>query len=850
MANRHTVLNGAIAALTGGRPEIAAAALRRFLSSNTRDEDARYWYARSLAAQGLFEGAAGEFQRLLTMRPDHARAAVDLGLALAFSGDHSGGLAVLERATFIGPRPAELHFARGICLLGLDDPPAAASSFRSALEENLHIPEVYDNLGAALFRMQQYTEAVDCFRQAIALNPGHASALNNLGDALMRIGDPVEAVAAYRRALALQPEVAPAHAVLGIALLATNDLQGAVDCLERALALDPRLVDGAVNLATAYRRMNRLENAAAAWRRVLAVEPGHAAALLQLGLLTAQLGDSAQAARWLLAAVEGCQENADTALTVANALDRLGRRAEARDVYQRAAVSNPACPEIHDEHGRLLHRLGRFDDALACYACALAIDPGRRKTLLNCGHALESLGRIVEAAQNFHAVLDAEPDDRDAIAGLASCAFRICDWEIAEKMVARLLDMSAGIDSLHPFLRFALDLEPAVLAASSGRSAYALAVGTPQTGLAPRRNPRLRVAYLSPDFREHAVAHAIAGVLERHDRERIETVGVALASPDDSQIAARLTAAVDEFIDCAAMTDAEIVRQLRFREIDVAIDLAGYTAGSRPEVFASRIAPVQVNYLGFPGSTGARYMDCIIADEIVVPYADEHLYVESVIRLPHSYLPFDQSRSISGRPITRAEAGLPTAGFVFCGFSNGYKITRNLFAAWLQLLKEVPGSVLWLRGGNPAMEKHLLRAAGQADIASERLVFSTFVPRMEEHLARLQLADLFLDTFPYNAHTTAAEALWAGVPVVTCRGRTFAGRVGASVLTAAGLPELVCESIGSYQECALRIARSPEWLARLRENLAAARNSAPAFDTARYVRDFEAALLGLRVKAT
>jgi predicted O-linked N-acetylglucosamine transferase (SPINDLY family) len=338
------------------------------------------------------------------------------------------------------------------------------------------------------------------------------------------------------------------------------------------------------------------------------------------------------------------------------------------------------------------------------------------------------------------------------------------------------------------------------------------------------------------------VAYALAGVIAQHDRQRFECLGVSLVAPDDSAIARQLVSYFDDVIDAGALGDRRLVEQLRQRDIDVAIDLAGFTAGARPVLFASRIAPVQVSYLGFAGSTGASYMDYMIADAIVVPPGEEALYSESIVRMPHCYLPFDNRRGPIAPQPSRAAVGLPEQGPVFCGFSNGYKISRPIFDVWLRLLQTVPDSVLWLRAGPAAMEENLRLAARARGVGAERLIFAPFVASMDEHLTRLQCADLFLDTLPYNAHTTAAEALWSGLPVVSCRGRTFAGRVGASVLAAAGLKELVAADLGEYFRLARDLALAPAARESIRMRLLQSRCRAPLFDAGRYTRDLEALL--------
>jgi protein O-GlcNAc transferase len=844
MTDREQVLSRASLALSQGRPEAAETDLRIYLTNHSQDVDARFYFAQSLAAKDNLAGALEEYQRLLSIRPGHWPAITEMSITWSVMGNPRRGMAVLESVQGLDANRPELHYARGLSHLGLGSLAQAEASFRSAAARGLRTPQVYDQLGATLFRMQRYPEAVNSFQQAVTLDPQFGSAWANLGDALIRLGDGERAVRAYQEAVSLQPDDALTHAALGTALLYTGQPQAATVSLERALALNPQLADMAVNLGTARRQLNLDDRAADAFAHALVINPVNPDALLGLGLLTADRGDSQAAVRLLRAALDQRPGSAEMALVVAEKLDLLDHRNESLAVYEQAARTVPD-PEISDAHGRLLHRLGRHQDALARYARALELDPTRRVTQLNRAHALESLGAISEAIDCFYQALHANAADADAIAGLASCAVRICDWALAQTMLAKLLANPTGMDQLHPFLRFALDLDPAVLAASSRRTALAIAARTPETRIEFAAQDRLRIAYLSPDFRQHPVAYSIAGVIKRHDRERHEVLGVALAAPDDSAIATELKASFDEFLDCSTAGNQAIVELLRRRKIDIAIDLGGFTAGARPEVFAARIAPLQLNYLGFAGSTGARYMDFMLADDTVVPQVDEHLYAEKILRMPHSYLPFDRDRRIARQP-SRAEAGLPDEGFVFCAFSNGYKISREMFEVWMRLLKEVPASVLWLRSGAALMQANLIRTAQAHGISIERLVFAGLLPQMEDHLGRLQCADLFLDTCPYNAHTTAAEALWAGVPVITCRGRSFAGRVGASLLAAAQLPELICEHPEEYFACALRLAHSPAALAELKVRLRRSNEQAPLFDTMRYVRDLEALLRSVR----
>jgi protein O-GlcNAc transferase len=354
------------------------------------------------------------------------------------------------------------------------------------------------------------------------------------------------------------------------------------------------------------------------------------------------------------------------------------------------------------------------------------------------------------------------------------------------------------------------------------------------------QHERIKVAYLSADFREHATAYLLAELIELHDRERFEVIGVSFGADDGSDIRRRMADSFDTFHDVREWADRDIAAKLRELEVDIAVDLKGHTQDSRPEVLAHRPAPIQVGYLGYPGTIGADFLDYVLADETVAPFDHALFYSEKIVQLPDCYQVNDRRRAIAATTPTRQEAGLPESGFVFCCFNNNYKITQPVFEAWMRLLAKVPGSVLWLLRDNPGAERNLRDEAEKRGVDPARLVFAGRA-KLEDHLARHRLADLFLDTLPYNAHTTASDALWTGLPVVTCQGNAFAGRVAASLLKAIGLPELVTHNLGDYEALALRLATDAAMLQRVRETLAGNRLSHPLFDTDRFRRGIEAA---------
>jgi predicted O-linked N-acetylglucosamine transferase (SPINDLY family) len=354
------------------------------------------------------------------------------------------------------------------------------------------------------------------------------------------------------------------------------------------------------------------------------------------------------------------------------------------------------------------------------------------------------------------------------------------------------------------------------------------------------RHERIRLAYVSAHFRNHPMGHLMAALFEQHDRNRFETIAVSLGPNDRSAMRSRLEGAFEKFIEVERQSDHEVARMMREMEVDIAVDRTGFTTGARPGIFALRAAPIQVNYLAYPGTMGADFIDYLIADDTVLPREKRPSYAEKVVYLPDSYLVNDSGRRISEDMPTRSEAGLPDRGFVFCSFNNHYKITPRVFDAWMSLLRQVDGSVLWLLDGTATMRRNLWREAGAREIDPQRLIFA---PRItpEDHLARHRLADLFLDTLPCNAHTTASDALWAGLPVLTCAGTTFAGRVAASLLQAIGLPGLITGSLGEYESLALRLATEPPALKEIRQQLARNRAIRPLFDTDRFRRHIEGA---------
>jgi predicted O-linked N-acetylglucosamine transferase (SPINDLY family) len=588
----------------------------------------------------------------------------------------------------------------------------------------------------------------------------------------------------------------------------------------------------------AAHRAGRLDQAEKLYRQVLRADVASFPALHMLGFLKAQQGRYDDAIALLAKAVRKNPADAAALAHYAHALMAARRLNEALAAYDRLLEMQPANFEAHYNRGVILSQTRKHAEALSSLDQALKLQPNAAAVHFNRGVVLADLERHREALESYDRALALDANYAPARANSAMVALNLCDWDrVAELTPEQAVMLAPPLT----FLGMSDDKELQLACATAAARRLAPTPVPPLWSGERYRHDRIRLAYISADFREHAVAFQHAPLIERHDRERFQVIGISTGLSDDSAIRGRLVKAFDRFHDFAGLNSDELARRLREMEIEIAIDLGGHTGLSRLQIFSHRPAPVQVSWLGYPGTTGASFMDYLIADSTVAPTEDQPFYSERLVQLPNTYFPTDPARVI-GRVPARADEGLPDRGFVFCSFNNGWKITRPVFDIWMRLLSETPESVLWLKQPPADTRANLEKQAATRGIAPTRLVYAGDAP-LDVHLARHRLADLFLDTLPYNAHATAADALYAGLPVLTCKGRAFAGRVGASLLYAVGLPELVTETLADYQESALELARDPSGLQRLKDRLAENLPAAPLFDADRFRQDIEAAYL-------
>jgi predicted O-linked N-acetylglucosamine transferase (SPINDLY family) len=649
-----------------------------------------------------------------------------------------------------------------------------------------------------------------------------ARTLNDRGNALLGMQRFEEALTSYNQALSLRPESSAALTNRSNALRALGRLQEALQDLDAALKIRPAFPEALNNRGNVLRDMRRLREALASFDAALALRPEFILAQCNRG----------------------------------HTLLDLKRHPEALECFDAVLARVPDDGEaLFGRAVALLNLRQRLEEAVAGFDRAASCGLDRVETLVGKSAALAQLKRHGEAAICLSEVVAMAPERDYVLGSLAYSRLQSLDWTDYGTLVATLRrSLSSGRKVTYPLSLLPV-LDSPELSLDSARIYIAdqyPADESPGPWVRHSRSAsqrRIRIAYVSGDFRDHPVSHLLVGVLEKHDRARFEVVGVQLRAGDADEIGYRIAAAFDRAINATTLSDRETAELLRELEVDVAVDLMGFTDGSRPGIFARRSAPVQVSYLGYPGTLGAPYMDYLLADEVVIPPDQERWYTEKVICLPNCFLPNDDQRPIAVAP-SREEAGLPAQGLVFCAFTNAYKINPPVFDIWMRLLRQVPHSVLWLRAMGPEARTNLIREAASREVEAQRLVFAPHVASMAEHLGRHQLADLYLDTLPYNAHSTACDALWAGVPVLTCTGRTFAARVATSVLTAVGLPELITRDLQEYESRALQLAGEPERLKELRLRLAQHRERSPLFDTGAYCKHLEDAYLGMLVRST
>jgi protein O-GlcNAc transferase len=815
---------------------------RKSLASNPRDARVQILLGRALAALGQHQEALACFDQAIALSPDFAKAHASRADLLTDLGYASEAVEGYDRAVHLAPDATEDWFNRAVALCVLGRLEEAIASLDVAIQTKPNLTQThllrskifadlrrYDEaligldatlrieprsaeawLGKAslLKELKRYGESLEASDNALAMKPDCTEAFLCRGNVMFVLGRYDEALAACDQALTLKPNLAEAWFGRGAVLFTRKQPESALEAYMRALELRRDYAEAAVGCGNVFMEMKQYEKSLAAYDQALSLRPDLAEAWAGRGIASAE----------------------------------LQRYEEALAACDRALALNGALAEAWLGRGNAYFGQKDYQNALRAYQRALELSPDLAQAWLMYANTLFELGDPAQALTAYDKAIALDSDSKYADGQRLYMKLILADWTALETRTNDLLSkLRKGQGVRVPFTLLPL----AASAMDQLRCADVFVSDQPAFPPIWRdeiySHDRIRVGYLSADFREHPISYLTAGMFEYHDRSNFEIKCLSVGLEQNSPTRKRIESAAEQFLDMHGQSDAEIAALIRHLEIDILVDLIGHTHSGRLGILMRRPAPIQVHYLGYAGTLGSRLIDYIIADSTVIPEDQRGCYAEQVVWLPDSYLASDNRRAISPHMPTRQECGLPDDAFVFCSFNNVYKIVPDVFRVWMRLLQATPRAVLWLSQMRPAAMANLQREAERCGVSRQRLIFAPRLALNADHLARQRQADLFLDTLPYNAHTTASDALWAGLPVVTCLGQTFAGRVAASLLKAIGLPELVSTSLVDYEALALKLAREPAMLAAIKEKLARNRDGYPLFDTPQFTRNLEAA---------
>ena len=657
-----------------------------------------------------------------------------------------------------------------------------------------------------LYNQGQHAAVVDHAQALIKEYPDAFAVWNILGAAHKGLGRPEEASKAFRKVTELNPTYADGFNNLGVTLKEQGKLDEAIASYNNALSLKPDYAEAYYNIGIALKEQCKLDRAIASYNKALSLKPDYAEAYNNMGTV----------------------------------LKDQGKLDEVIEAFNKALSLRPDYAEAYNNMGVALQEQGKLDEAIESYNNAMFLKPDYADAYYNMGNALKEQGKREEAIDAYNKALSIKPDYAAARAQKLHQQARICDWDKVKDDLPFLADLGVHGEAVPPFTLIALEDDPYRHRLRTEKYAKKnFAQNAITDFVAPNQKPqRLRIGYFSADFKEHPVAQLMAKVIETHDRECFEVYGYSIGPVTHDKMRQRLMDGFDVFHDVKGMNLQDIGLLAQHDKIDIAVDLTGYTQNNRAGIFAFRAAPIQINYLGYPGTMGSDLFDYIIADQNLIPNESQKYYTEKPIYLPHHYQAQDDTLHISDVTPSKAELGLPEDGFVFCAINNTYKITPSEFNIWMRLLQNVDGSVLWLLESNKWVKANLLKEAYKRGIPSERLVFAQSVP-YDKYLAQFRQADLYLDTFAYNAGATASNALWAGLPVLTKLGEGYTARMAGSLIASIGLPELITNNETEYEKLALDLATNPEKLAAIKQKLAINRLSKPLLNTELFTKHLE-----------
>ena len=726
--------------------------------------------------------------------------------------------------------------------------------FNEALAIYEHILAIQENhfdtlqlLGALFVQTQQFAKAVDFLTRALKINPSHAACYSNRGIALEKLNYLDEALESYDIAIRIKPDYAEAHSNRSNTLRELNRLDEALESCDIAIRVRPDYADAYSNRGNILNELNRLEEALESYDIAIRIKPDYADAFSNRSNPLRQLNRLDEALESCDIAIRIKSDCAPAYSNRGSILKELNRLDEALENCDNAIRLKPDYADAYSNRGVTLMELNRLDEALESYNIAIRLKPDYAVAYSNRGNILREFNRYDEAITDFNKALSLKPGIDWVYGFLIDLRMKICSWSDFEGSLGNISKKIVENEKvIQPFSLLSLNDDSLLHKKSS--EIYIQSKHPSNNTLGPiskrAKKDKIRIAYFSADFKNHPVALLTAELFELHDRDRFEVFAFSLQKATvGDEMNLRLRKSFDQFINVDNMSDQEIAQLARKLEIDIAIDLSGLTRFARTRIFSYRAAPIQVNWLGYPGTIGADFIDYIVADKIVIPELDKQFYAEKIVYLPDTYMVDDSKRVASSREFTREECGLPSSAFVFCCFNNDYKFNPQVLDRWSRILLSVDRSALWVSENNKYFRTNIKTEFEKRGIDSSRIIFAQRLELMKDHLARYALADLFLDTHPYNAHTTAVDSLKAGVPVLTLMGQSFASRVAASLLNAIGLSELITNTQEEYEALAIELASNPKKLADIKLKLANNYRTMPLFNTPLFAKNLETAYI-------
>ena len=721
----------------------------------------------------------------------------------------------------------------------------ALTLFKCLQFNNKNDERIPYNLGLIQAMLGDHQGALKAYDVALELKPDDVETLINKASSCNDIKNYALALEILERAIQIRADIPEAWSNKGIALSNLNLYGRSVSAYDEAIKLNPNYFEVWSNKSIPLYKLKKFEEAINACDKALTLKPDYAEAWCNKGVILNELKFYDEAITHYDKALSLQPDYLEALFNKCIILYACRRHEEAIACYDKALTLRPDYAEAWCNKGVSLHELKSFHEAIACYDTALSLQPEYADAWCNRGVSMNECGRYPESIRDYEKAISLESNGNWTDGDLLHVKMKICNWFGFEETINSLITkVHAKQRILSPFFSLSLIDDPLlhkqcseIYVQEKYPANFILGPITKNT-----KSEKIRIGYFSSDFKEHPVSILMAELFELHDKKRFEIIAFSSGPDDKSFLRNRIRNCFDRFIDISAMSDRGVAELARNLDIDIAVDLGGFTTDRRTGVFSYRAAPIQVNYLGYPGTMGADYYDYVIADKTLIPPDSQSCYSEKIVYLPNTYQVNDRKREISARQFTRQELGLPENGFVFCCFNNNFKILPATFDGWMRILKAVEGSVLWLLQDNSWAVENLKKEAQKQGVDAERLVFADrMLP--SEHLSRHRQADLFLDTLPYNAHTTTSDALWTGLPVLTLMGRSFASRVAASLLNAIGLPELITSTQDAYEALAIELATNSKKLVDIKLKLANNRLTTPLFDTPLFTKNLEAAYI-------